>query len=149
MKPIRTLILAVVVMASFPAAAAGPQAQALSSCLSDHTSGKERKSLARWIFLAMAAHPEMKDISAATDEAKRLADEFMGKLVTKLISEDCAKEARAAMDKEGGGAMEFAFGSLGELAMQELMTNPAVNASISAFEKHMDQAKIRAALAPK
>jgi len=148
MKAIRAILFGLAIVASLPALA-GPQADALSACLADHTSGKDRKDLAKWIFLAMAAHPELSEISAVTDQAKLRSDQFMGRLLTRLVSEDCVKEAKDAMEKEGGSAMKSAFSALGSLAMQELMSNPAVNTSISTFEAHVDQDKIRAAVSGK
>lgn len=47
-------------------ALAGPYTDALGSCLADNTTGKDRKELARWIFVAMSAHPEMRDLSNTT-----------------------------------------------------------------------------------
>ena len=38
-----------------------------------NTSGKDRKDLARWIFLAMAAHPEMKQHASANASTLLLA----------------------------------------------------------------------------
>lgn len=142
------LLLALAVLVTVPAVA-GPAADALGTCLSDNTSGKDRKELSRWMFIAMSAHPEMSDISSATPAAKLRSDETMGRLVTKLIAEDCAPQAREAVLREGSSAMQAAFSALGRLAMQELMSNPAVMAAISGFEAHADRAKIQSALAGK
>ena len=39
-------------------------------------------------------------------------------------------------------AIQRGFQVLGQLAMQELMTNPQVAASIGAMERHLDKAKL-------
>jgi hypothetical protein len=144
MNTTRALFLAICATASFPTFA-GPDAEALSKCLADHTTDQDRREMARWIFLAMTAHPELKDVSSESIDAKSGADKFMGELVTKLMSEDCVKETRTATLREGRSAMQFAFGSLARLAMQELMANPSVTKSVAAFEEHVDQGKIRSA----
>ena len=52
--------------------------------------------------------------------------------------------------KDGGAvAIQVAFQSLGQLAMQELMSNKDVAANMGAFEKYLDKDKLNKALAPK
>ena len=63
----------------------------------------------------------------------------MAALVTRLLSVDCLAQARTAIK------LGSAFKSLGELAMQEVMNNPSVNASIGEYMKYLDQQKLRAA----
>jgi hypothetical protein len=131
---------------------AGPVAaqnstQALSDCLAESTSGRDRKDLARWVFFAIAAHPDISEYlapSAAT--AEREAHKTVADLFTRLLAESCARETRTAFKQGGSKAIEGAFQTLGQLAMQELMTNPAVNASMSEFEKQLDQEKLNKAL---
>lgn len=130
-------------------ALAGPYTDALGSCLADNTTGKDRKELARWIFVAMSAHPEMRDLSNTTHDAKEHAFQSVGNLFTRLLSVNCAAQARAAIKSEGSTSFQGAFGSLGQLAMQELMSNPDVNASISGFERYVDKKKLEAALSSK
>lgn len=128
-------------------ASADPSSDLLGTCLTDSTSGKERKDLARWMFVAMAAHPELRGLSTVSGEAKQQADQSMGRLVTKLLTESCARETRTAIEKGGVNSLETAFGTLGKVAMQEIMTNPDVNASITAFEKYVDRKKLAAVMA--
>jgi len=47
-----------------------------------------------------------------------------------------------AMEKDGSEAFKIAFGVLGRLAMQELMSNPDVNASVAGFTKYIDKSKL-------
>lgn len=125
---------------------AGPHAEALSACLANATSGKDRKELARWVFVAMSSHPEISSLSTVTPDVRDKTDQNMGRLVTRLLSEDCTTQAKAALEKEGNTAMRTAFEALGRLAMQELMTNKAVGAGVSGFEKYVDKAKLDAKL---
>jgi len=132
---------------SAPASAASLLENA-STCLADSTNGKDRKDLARWIFLAMASHPEIKNLSAATPEAADQASRSTGALFTRLLTENCPNEIRALVKAEGTGGIKKAFEFLGQLAMQELMSNRDVAGNLTAFERYVDMPKISAVLAP-
>jgi len=118
----------------------------LSKCLADNTTGKERKDLARWIFAAMAAHPEMKSMSSATAADVEASTRQAAAIFTKLLAETCSKEVKAAVDAGGAAALESGFQMLGQLAMQELMTNPQVAGTLGSIEKYVDRTRIDAAL---
>jgi hypothetical protein len=154
-------MFAAVVAASVPAYAQSPLAQAqsqlaqaqspvraLTTCLGDATSGKDRKDLAKWIFLAMAAHPEMRphataSLATVSDESSRT----MAALVTRLLADSCAKETAAVLKtSQGSQAMELAFQGLGQLAMQELMTDTSVQGAMAVFERYIDRARLAQAL---
>jgi hypothetical protein len=138
------------VAAALPLSAhAGPKADALAACLGDSTSGKDRKDLARWIFVAMATHPEIKDLSNVNEASRNGADEAVARLFTALLAERCTPQAREAVQQEGQAGMVTAFQTLGALAMQELMSNPQVSGAISGFERRIDRAKMDAALGGK
>lgn len=128
---------------------AGPAADALASCVADNTSGKDRKDLAKWVFVAMSAHPEIKPLSKASDAVKESLDKNLASLATKLITQSCRAEAHQAFSTEGEKSFEFAFHALGRLAMQELTTNPAVSASFSNYVKYLDRSKFEAAFSGK
>jgi hypothetical protein len=132
-------------------AAAPAPVEALKGCLADATSGRDRKDLAKWIFLAIAAHPEMKQhaapglAAAATESSKTVAA-----LVTRLLTDSCAKEAKAVMSTgDGGAAMRLAFERLGQLAMAELMTDKDVQEAMGGFARYLDMSRLTPALAPK
>lgn len=129
-------------------ALAGPDAEVLGACLADNTSGKDRKDLARWIFLAMAAHPDLRDLTAADDRLRTDSNKGMASLVTRLLTVDCVVQARTAVQSEGGAGMSSAFKSLGELAMRELMSNPNVTAAVMGYTPFIDRKKFEAAMTP-
>jgi hypothetical protein len=128
---------------------AGPATDALASCVADNTTGKDRKDLAKWVFVAMSAHPEIKPLSKASDAVKESLDKNLANIATKLITQSCRTEAHLAFSTEGEKSFEFAFNALGRLAMQELTTNPAVAASFSNYVKYLDRAKFEAAFSGK
>ena len=128
-----------------PACATG-YSDAVNTCLSDSTNGKDRKALARWIFLGLASHPEIHNFSNATDATLDQANQEVGNLFTRLVTMDCAKEYKALAMHEETQSVIKSFEFLGRLAMQEIMSNPAVTSSIGGFEKYVDKAKISAVL---
>lgn len=128
-------------------AAAQPASESLARCLSDSTTGRDRKDLSRWVFLAMAAHPEMQPY-AAMDRATALdqADRAVAALFSRLLADACAAPTRAAMKEGGTVALETAFTTLGQMAMKELMSDPQVNMRMAAFQQHVDQRRVNQAL---
>lgn len=139
-KVIAAMVIASAVTVS--SALADSATDALSSCLADNTTGKDRKELARWVFVVMASHPDIATLSNVTQANRNELDKVMATLVTRLMTESCPAQAQAAMQKDGSAALQIAFGVLGKLAMQELTSNPKVDASFSNFAKYIDQKKL-------
>jgi hypothetical protein len=125
---------------------ASPTIDAASTCLTDRTTGRDRKDLVEWIFLAIARHPEIRALSAASPEAMDQSDRRIGALFTRLVAEDCPAEFRAMLAEHGPSSMAKAFEVLGRVAMTELMGHPDVAGALSGLERHADLAKIEAAL---
>lgn len=117
----------------------------LGTCLIDSLTGKERKNLAKWIYFAIAAHPEMSSYSNIKQEDRVKIDKYVGNLVTRLLAEDCASEFKSAQTTDPL-ALRKAFELVGQVAMQELMTNQNVKTSITSYVKYTDQNKIQEAL---
>ena len=147
---LRWFIVAVILAVPALAHAQEPD-NALKTCVTDNTSGKDRKDLAKWVFFAMAAHPEMKEytdpkVAAALDESSQK----LAALVTRLLTESCVNEVRAVMKTgQGSQALTFAFESLGKLAMQELMTDKTVQNTMGLFQHYVDQKRLNEVLAAK
>jgi len=119
-------------------ALAGPASDALGTCMIDSLTGKERKQLAQWTFFAMAAHPDIKAFSKISSDDQKNIDEFVGKLLTRLLTEDCVAQAKATTKTNNQQEFKMAFELVGKVAMQELMSNQAVNTSITGFTKFVD-----------
>ena len=127
---------------------AAPEADSLGICLKDNTSGKDRKELARWIFVALSVHPEIRSLTTATDETRREANQRMAALVTRLLTENCTDQTRVALAQNGGQGLVNAFRSLGEVATMELMTDKDVAASITGYTEFLDKKKFEQLIAP-
>lgn len=135
--------IALCVAASFALPAhATPTSDALGQCLVDKTTGHDRKLLARWIFVTMSVHPELHDMFVMTAQTRDAANQETANLFMRLMTVDCVDETRAAAEKDGALAMKLAFSKLGEVAMQELMSNPAVQASFGGLDRYIDRDKL-------
>jgi hypothetical protein len=130
-------------------ASAGPLTDQLSACLADNTTGKDRKEFARWIFAAMSVHPELADLSAASPQAREDASRAMANVAMTLLTERCTALVRAAVMLEGAEALQTSFSTFGRLAMQEVMSDAKVTASVGEFQRFLDRGKIEAIFKPK
>jgi hypothetical protein len=114
---------------------------ALSTCMVDNLDGKERKNLAKWVFFAMGAHPEIKSYLKVTPGDLRANDKYVGSLITRLLTVDCSDRLKTAYDADPS-SVESAFEVVGKVAMQELMTSNEVNEALSTYIQFTDTAKI-------
>lgn len=122
------------------------EANELGVCFTDSLTGKERKMLAKWVFFAMSAHPELSPYLKVSDQTKDEVNKFVGNLLTRLLVENCPRQTKAALKEDGNMAMQAAFEWVGKVAMKELMTNRDVAASMSGFEKYLDIGRIKKSL---
>ena len=139
------LLLSSLVILTPPAVMAQSPTNALGKCMTDNTTGKDRKVMARWMFLAMSAHPENRDLSMVTEPQRIEGDKQMAALVTRLITIDCVEHAKAARAQNGQG-MGGAFGALGEVAMMELTAHPDVAKATTSYGQFLNSAKFKEAL---
>jgi hypothetical protein len=58
------------------------------------------------------------------------------------LPDDCPQKTKAALTEDGNTAMRAAFELVGKVAMQELMTNPDVAASMSSFQEYLDKERL-------
>lgn len=143
------LLLLVASVGSTKVAIASPASDSLGTCMIDSLSGKERKQLAQWFFFAMSAHPDIKEYSKVSVEIQKSTNEYVGKLVTRLLAENCSEQLKLAAKEDGPEAVKGAFELVGKVALQELMANKDVAASISDYAKFVDNDKITAVLKDK
>jgi hypothetical protein len=125
---------------------AGPYSDALGKKLVASTTPAEKAICVRWMFVAMALHPDLKDMASVTAEQREEANRAFAKLVTRMLTETCATEAREAVRYEGSSAIESAFNIFGQVAGRELFTNPAVSKGLADLVKFCDTKAIQEAL---
>lgn len=143
----KLLVLTMALTIGTPILADSPTS-ALGNCLVDNLNGKERKKLAKWIFFSMAAHPEIKSYSRASAKDIKKSDRYVGELITRLLTVDCPSKLRIAHASDPS-AMKKAFGLVGQVAMQELMTNQNVMKTLTNYAQYADQEKIGKVLSEK
>jgi hypothetical protein len=138
--------LVVVLLLSANLLSAGPYSDALGKKLVASTTAKEKASFVRWLFVAMSLHPDLTDMAAITPAQREAANKEIAALMRKMLTETCVKEAKLALRHEGQAAFEAAFSIFGEMAAEELFSNPKVNEGIAELEKYVDGAAIATAL---
>ena len=146
-KSINVIVLSIGLIIGSPAFAKTPT-DVFSTCLVDNLNGKERKKLAKWVYLAMAAHPEIKPLSKASADDIEESNKYIGALITKLLTVNCPSELNTAT-KSNRNALKQGFRLVGQVAMGELMANKAVKESISSYLNYIDIDKIKAVTAKK
>lgn len=143
MKHLYCLAAAAVIALGLPAPAkAGPETDRLSLCLLQSTAPGDQTVIVRWLFAAMASHPDIRDMATISPAQIETGNRAMGALFERLMTEDCPGELRNAFRAEGDRSIEHAFNILGEKAGTDLMGNPDTAAAILKLMQHVDLAKI-------
>lgn len=125
---------------------AGPYSDELTKCLVGSTSESDRTNLIKWMFTILALHPEVKSMSAVTDEQRVNANKTTAHLFQRLITESCAEKTKLAVQFEGPAVMEQSFNQLGQIAGRGLMTDPAVSQGMIEMVNYLDQAALNKAV---
>ncbi|WP_155908474.1 hypothetical protein [Asticcacaulis sp. YBE204] len=142
-KTIFALMTGLALCAITPSVAtAGPASTALGACFSRTTTEADQVVLVRWIFSAVSHHPGVADMAKVTPQEREEIDRKVGALTMRLLTEDCRAETAEAMRADGPEALETAFGSLGEKAMETLFQDPNVAEGLEGLTKNLDQEKL-------
>ena len=136
--------LAVALMASLVsgAASAGVYTDQLSKCLVDSTTTEDRTMLVKWLFTAASVHPAISSLSTVTSADRNAANQVIGSLFVKLLTDSCRDPAKSALKFEGPVTLQQIFQVLGQVAGTELFSNPQVAAVMADLDKHVDPAKL-------
>ena len=148
MKPAASLLLALAGLAGSGSAVAGQYNDALAVCLVQSASEQDRTTLVRWVFAAMAAHPEVKDLGKVSKKEGDRLNREVAALFWALVSERCGKQTREAVQHEGANTITAGFEVLGKVAMQGLMADAAVNTYMGQMASHLDEAKLKDLFSP-
>ena len=136
--------LALAACAAAAPAQAGVYGDDLSRCLVETATPKDRAVFIGWMFSAMSHHPDVAAFSNLTDPQRRQMAVDAGKLLQRLLVTDCRKQTVAALRYEGDTAVPGAFRLFGEVAMQGLMSHPAVEAGMGALADGVDEKQFEA-----
>ncbi len=138
--------LALVSLLGSVPAAAGPYSDDLAKCLVRSTGDEEKRTLVKWIFAAVALHPEVADISSVTPAQRTEMTRNTAKIFEKLLADSCRTEVQQAVQYEGPQTIGSSFQVLGQVAARELFSNPSVAANMADLGKYIDQKRIAEAM---
>ena len=142
-------VLAFVLSASCllaPQARAGEAGEALSKCLSDATTQDDRRALVRWIFSAIAVHPDLREFTTIDAARREQIESESVAVFERLIVEDCTAQTRLALMQEGTEGFQAAFKTLGELAMGGVVEDAQVQAGMAQLGERIDKQRVFQAL---
>lgn len=125
-------------------AQAGTYTDALGQCLVAKASTQDRTELMRWVFAALALHPDIKSLATIDDATRAQLDATTGKLFERLLTSDCRAELVVALRNEGPASVQGSFKTLGEIASGGLFASPEVAAGMSGMASHVDQQALQA-----
>ncbi|GGW92248.1 hypothetical protein [Alteromonas halophila] len=145
---LRLLLAASIVLAS-TSATAGIYTNDLSKCLVSSTNKEDRVALVKWMFTAASAHPAVSEIASITDQQIEIANQQVGDLFMRLLTESCLTQTKEAVTYEGMFAIQQGFQVLGQVAGQEMFASPEVAAGMAILQKYIDNDRIEAAVSDK
>jgi len=111
----------------------------MSDCLVSKTTGSDRILLVRWIGYSIAGHYAIRGSMGIPDQSIEQSDKDIAALITQLLLQRCLDETQDVVSEGGAGAVGNAFRILGEVAMQEVMMDKAVNARIEKFSDYLNR----------
>lgn len=147
MKATTTLVLIAFAATFSVHVQAAPTTDPLGTCLVEHTSQQDRATFIKWMFAQLALAPTVAPMVSISTTQRQALNQQTAKLFMRLLTHDCANEARTAYLLQGDTALAAGFQVLGSAAARGLMLDPHVTAGMSGFNKYLDRAKIEAALA--
>jgi len=136
------LILAAALAGLSGKAVAGPYSDDLAKCLVSSTSADDKSTLVKWVFSIASLHPALGSVSAVTGAQRTQTDREVAALFEALLTDRCKKQMQSAVRYEGDKTIGTAFEVLGQAAMMELFSDPAVAKGLGAFTEHLDQKKL-------
>jgi hypothetical protein len=137
------IVLAVLVASHAMPSWAGLYTDDLSRCLVEGTSKADKTVLVQWVVLAISQHPAVTTLSKGTDADIDQANAAVGELLMRLLTDTCRDKSKLAIRYEGAGAIQTAFGTLGQVATADLFSDPSVQKVMAGLATHLDEAKLK------
>lgn len=132
--------------AAFAPAHAGEAADALSECLTKSATPEDRRDLVRWIFSAIAAHPDLDGLTRVDSAQREQAEVAAAAVFERLLAQDCPAQSRQAILQEGMEGYGAAFKTLGEIAMTDVVTHGDVQQRMTGMVERIDSQRVIQAL---
>lgn len=92
------------------------------------SNGEDRLTLARWFVAALASAPQIAEVARIEPGRKDQLDGQVAAIFKRLMTADCAEQARPLFRARSNAGLRSAGETLGRLAMQELMGDAKVAA---------------------
>lgn len=122
---------------------AGPFADEMAQCLVRATTPADRTGLVQWMFSAMALHPDVSAMARVEGAQRERLDRSAANLIVRLMTETCRNETQQALLLEGPQTVQQSFQVLGQVAAQELFSNPQVMAGVGNLARYVDPQKFQ------
>jgi hypothetical protein len=126
---------------------AAQYADQLTKCLVESTSDEDKAGLARWIFASAAQNPNVSDLAVVTDEQRTEMSKSVASIFERVLTQDCRSQFRDAKKNEGENMLSMSFGTLVQVAMGNLIDNPAVSRALGGIDKELNKQKFAEAAA--
>ena len=94
---------------------------------------------ARWLFAVMSKSPHIRNLSAVTAAQTEEINRTFARLVTRLVTKDCADEVRPIVANNFVAGFQLVGRSLGETAMTELMSGKEVDKAVGAYTDYLSE----------
>jgi hypothetical protein len=145
-------ILAAALLLSFGCLAAtpseaGPYADDMAKCLVKSSTPADRASFIKFMFVAIARHPDVQGMSKISPQQEVESAKATGQLIQRLMVEACRSETQQAIRFEGTQTVFYAFQVFGQAAAAELFGNPNVADVFKQANKYMDIEKLKSLVA--
>jgi hypothetical protein len=139
------------VLASFSGAPAyaGPFGDEMAKCLVRTTTEADRTLLIQWLFTAMATHPDVNAMSNVSTQKGEELSKKVAQLFVTLVADRCKSETAQAVKYEGSEALTTSFEVLGQVAMQGIMSDPAVSGYLGHLQQYVDKKAVEEVFAAK
>ena len=129
-------------------AMAGPYSEKLSQCIADSATAQDKAHFMKWLFSAIAASKEVKPyVNITPAQLDQIYRDAAGALM-RLMSQSCSSELSLAFRNEGAEATAGAFESLGEVAADQLFSDPDVDENMDGLLEYLDFDKLIKVLLP-
>lgn len=129
-------------------ARAGIYSDDMAKCLVRSTSPADRAALVKWMFSAMALHPEVKAMARVEPAQRESLERGTATLIVRLMTESCRNETQQALMLEGPQTIQQSFQVLGQVAARELFADPSVMAGVGNLGRYVDPQKFQGMLLP-
>ena len=112
----------------------------LRDCFTAQTTGADRTTFARWFVAILATAPKVQGVASVEPGAKDQLDRQVATIFTRIITKDCAAEARPLWKARSSAAFRVAGEALGRLAMQEVASDPEGAKIFAGYASHINPA---------